>query len=698
MSETISYLKKNSFVLKALFLVLALSLSLQGIVYTGITTRIIFSFALILFAFISGFPFKVLNYKLTKQRYIQGFILSIPVIFILMFLNIGIRTPFYLFKRYSDGLVQTMISIVYILMDLVLSYWIGLSLSFSTDKAYKTKRFKIGLAVAAFFMIHVLYLPMDSYLGNIDDFEFTSLNFIFYFLAFFICAVILGTLALVRLKDKKFDIVYKIFLILDIGSFVQYMFLNKHLPFLDLTGNTMVWDISVLIVNTLIWIFISASVFILPRFLKKYNDKVWNMTSGLIFSYHVVAFILLLVLAPTNAFSIKVQYYFDTSGQYTVSKNDNIIVMIFDAYDNRLMKEKYEKDPEEFDFLKDFTMYTNTTSVFESTIPSVNQFAGGCKFDNEMPLKEWLDTGWNSENTVNFYNAMHDAGYKCNAYNFELPYLENGYGKFDNIIGYDEPQELEVEYFNINKFFDEFEALAFYRSMPYLVKNLISLTFNGESFKFYMYYFEINKSNMQNLEYLAEQDYITTDDNIFMINHLRGVHTPCDVDAESKNCYEIAYNLVAQFKELGIYDDSTIIFMSDHGAHRDRVLSNGSSPIFIVKQPGESHDSIQFNSAPVSLEDFMGTIAVNAGLSDPGQYGTSVYDFKEGDERVRYTYERLYDKRLPVVYTKGYMTYMVKFNAYAKYVVTDTVDDNIGINPLNSDSHIEILPMKEYFG
>jgi len=165
-----------------------------------------------------------------------------------------------------------------------------------------------------------------------------------------------------------------------------------------------------------------------------------------------------------------------------------------------------------------------------------------------------------------------------------------------------------------------------------------------------------------------------------------------------KNCYEIAYNLVAQFKELGIYDDSTIIFMSDHGAHRDRVLSNGSSPIFIVKQPGESHDSIQFNNAPVSLEDFMGTIAVNAGLSDPGQYGTSVYDFKEGDERVRYTYERLYDKRLPVVYTKGYMTYMVKFNAYAKYVVTDTVDDNIGINPLNSDSHIEILPMKEYFG
>ena len=697
LDKIFSFLGKYKVVSKILFYLLLVFLAFQNLMFFDyVAYRMAFAIVILLLAFFTAFPFSIFDKPIDKKHKIYALFLAVPLMFIFIFFNIGMRDPVYFIRLYTDNAFNTFKLIASLFCDLILAYWIGLSLSLSLFEKYKDRIIKLALVIGALGFINVMYLPLDSYIANINDFEFTVRNFIFYFVAFYISIVIVFTLSLARLKDKVFNVIYKILLAISVGSLIQYLFMNKHLPYLGLTDKTTVWDVPVLIINTLIWILIFVAVFLLPKLLKKDFDRAGNIISALILAYHFVSLVILLVLAPANAYSIKVQYFFDTKGQYTVSNNENVIVIIFDAYDNRMAKSDYLSNPGLYDGLNDFTMYTNTVSVFDSTVTSVNQFVGGCDFDNTLGLEEWLDSGWESDRTKSFYNSMHDAGYKCNCYNFDLPMVEKGYGKLDNIVKYDEPRELTVGYFDVNKYFDDFEALSFYRTMPYLVKNLISFAFNENTFHFYVVYDEVDRGYYYNQEYINHQKYVTIDDNVMMVNHLNGLHTPCDLEVESKNCFIIMNNLIDQFKELGIYDNSTIIFMSDHGSHRQYVNSDGSSPLFIVKKPNESHDKILLDHSQISLEDFMGTIAVNAGLPDPEKYGTSIYDFEGVTDRVRYTYERVYDSDYPMVYSKGHLPYMIKYNAFAKYVILNDPEEIKGINPFEED--IEILPMKEYFG
>lgn len=693
-----SKFKKNPLLAKLCFYILIFFLTTQNLLYFDYCAhRMIFPLMIAVLALITSFPAEVFNKEIKKEHKITALILSVPLLFIFFFYITGIKDPVTLFVNKVFGPLQTAIFICAMAADLILAYWIGLVLSFSLYGKFKKRLFGMGAVIAALTFITVIYLPLDSYIANIENFEFTCVNFIFYYFLFFLSLAVVMTLVLVRVKDKRYLILYKALLAIVIGSFVQYMFLNKHLPYLGLTNKLMVWDVPVLMINTLVWIVIFVAVFLAPKLLKDKFEKTGNAVSVIIFSYHVVSLILMFVLAPSSVFTSKVQYYFDSSQQYTVSSNNNVIVIVFDAYDNKDMVNLANTDQHKFDQLKDFTMYTNTASMFDSTVTSVNQFCGGCDYNPDYDLEEWLGSGWNSDRTIDFYDSMHKAGYKCNAYNFEISMLEFADGKFDNLVKYDKPIERKVEVFDLNKFYEDFQKLSLYRSMPYLVKNLVSLTLDRNAFHFYVSYSLNDTSIYNNSAYLANQKYETIDDNVFMFNHLSGVHAPCDYVPEQEYCFQIMYNLIAQFQEMGIYDNSTIIFMSDHGSHRDGSESAGSSPIFIIKEPGISKDSITLNDSPIYLSDFIGTVAVNAGLNDPEQYGSSVYDFSEGDQRERIVYERLYDESLPIVYSKGHLSYRLKYNAFAKYVITGRVSDIEGINPFEDDS-IEIIPMKECFG
>ena len=698
MNTVISVFKKIPALGKIFFYFLIFFLALQNLIFFDYCAyRMIFPLIIALFALFTGFPVEVFDKDIQKKHKVSALILSVPIMYIFFFFIVGIRSPFFLIRYYIDGPVRLLIFISVMLADFILAYWIGLVLSFSLYDKFRKRLFGMGAVVAALAFMIILYLPMDSYIANIDNFEFTCVHFIFYYILYFISIVIVLTLVFVRVKDKHYANFYKALLAIMIGSFVQYMFMNRHLPYLGLTDKLMVWDVPVLIINTIIWIAIFVAVFMAPKLLKDKFDKAGNAVSLIILAYHFVSLVLLFVLAPSVVFTSKIQYYFDSTQQFTVSKNDNVIVIVFDAYDNRDMVNLVKSDYHKFDELKDFTVYTNTTSTFDSTVTSVNQFCAGCEFNSSYNLEEWLSSGWDSERTVNFYNSLHEAGYKCDAYNFELTMLEFADGKFDNLVKYDEPIEREVSYFDLNRFYDDFQELALYRSMPYLVKNLVSLAIDRNAFHFYVSYTTNDTSIYSNDGYIASQKYETIDDNVFLFNHLTGVHTPCDYAVEQENCFMIMNNIVKQFKELGIYDNSTIIFMSDHGSHRNDDESIGSSPVFMIKEPGACNENIIMNDAPVSLDDFMGTIAVNVGLDNPEQYGTSVYDFATGDQRERIVYERVYAEDLPMVYSKGHLSYMIRYNAFAKYVIDGKATDIEGINPFE-DENVEIIPMKEYFG
>lgn len=119
---------------------------------------------------------------------------------------------------------------------------------------------------------------------------------------------------------------------------------------------------------------------------------------------------------------------------------------------------------------------------------------------------------------------------------------------------------------------------------------------------------------------------------------MEGAHTPylhdedmnrvenATYDDALKSCLTITDTYLKKLKEAGIYDDSCIIIMADHG------YGSGfnDNPIFFVKGFAEHHP-LQRNDAPISHGDLQE--AYRRLLA--GQDSSTLFDWSEGDDRER---------------------------------------------------------------
>lgn len=316
------------------------------------------------------------------------------------------------------------------------------------------------------------------------------------------------------------------------------------------------------------------------------------------------------VIPPTFTESeIEAGYlYLSGKEQFVVSKKKNIITFILDAADNVYIENLMNNKPEVFSGFEDFTVYTNTCSVFDSTFQSVTQMYSGYTALPTYKISEWNKDAWGSQAACEFFDRFHKAGYKMNFYvNAELQFSRL-VGKFDN-LALSEEKLYERDYYHSNSGFDgQLETMS-----------------------------------------LAEDEY-----NRFNVIHLAGAH---DI-AEGLNSFEeqmeylfgIVRKYLDKLKEFGVYDDSTIIITADHGTHNIYKHPN-ATPMFMIKEAGKKSDTLKTNSSPIYWTDFIPTYLVNAGLfdekTDKSLFGSSIYDFNENSVRERVSNFRMYSDRYP---------------------------------------------------
>ena len=101
---------------------------------------------------------------------------------------------------------------------------------------------------------------------------------------------------------------------------------------------------------------------------------------------------------------------------------------------------------------------------------------------------------------------------------------------------------------------------------------------------------------------------------------------------------------LTQLKELGLYDDASIIITADHGDKE-----NNMQVIYFIKQPGETHEKMQSSEAPISHDDFPGTLLQLMGCAADDYDFTTIFDFTEDDERERTVMVNTMDKNYPKV-------------------------------------------------
>lgn len=513
---------------------------------------------------------------------------------------------------------------------------------------------------------YVILGPLEIYFGNEKDFAFSYGDFFWLLLLIATAVWAIGSLLVAALPEKLCVIANAVILGIAIASYIQNMFMNVKLSEAD--GSPMNWNElkSFTIINLIIWIVILALVICGSVFLKKYWTKI-SMGAAAFFSLIQIVAVISLLLPATTEHKESGNLQMATDERFQVAKENNIIIFVLDTFGNTQYEEALKKYPEIAEDLSDFTFYNNADCHYYCTFPSMTHMLTGNDFDFNATSEGWMQTAWASERAVNFYQTLHDDEYTVNLYSATPGYvygdLENLYGKIDNVRGVDTIVKKGVLVKRICK-------MSIYKYVPYIVKP----------------YFEVLSKEFDSVVEYAEGDSCTDDNgefyqlllnnpleisnnmkNAVIIQHIFGTHKPYTLNQNAEIVEEadridtikglsvILNEYMQQLKDIGMYDDATIIITADHGAW----YGGDTQPIFFIKQSGETHEALVVNEAPISLDDMQATILSLAG-EDYSAYGTSIFDWNADDVRERTVYMRENDEQYPEVQGSS-------FNVYYQY-------------------------------
>ena len=337
-------------------------------------------------------------------------------------------------------------------------------------------------------------------------------------------------------------------------------------------------------------------------------------------------------------------YQLDGSRQMELSSRSNFIVITFDQMSPLVFEQAIADDPQMQESLKDFEYFNNMSAEYSLTFPSLCFLMTHERYDTTKPTLDYFDRAWSSDGCERFYDTLHRQNYEvkmCVEANYAAYDAAHMLGKADNVV---EAGALRVN----GRLVADVLELSLFRYCPVMLKTPFCISTGQVAAD--AHYENVEPLRLAADYYDAVKEGVTTQDekNCFAWYHVDGAHFPFTVGYDGLplgyEAEETAENRVAQLhgyllaavdfldqlKALGLYDDATIILSADHGFY------DCFQAAFLIKQPGQSFETMKVNAAPVAQEDIMATILYSLG-EEPSDYGTTVYDWSEGDSRDRST-------------------------------------------------------------
>ena len=527
-------------------------------------------------------------------------------------------------------------------------------------------RVVVCLPIAAVLtFMYIVFGLLEVVLNNAKDFSFTFAQALLPLLAVWLAATLVLSALMACFRGLGLRIVTGVVTGVTVCSYIQNLLLNLDLGLLE--GEEIDWSAygSHGLYNLLIWAAILIAVLVCAVLLKKYWLTAARAVCALLLVMQAVA---LGVSAVTTLQSVGTdetkRYALDGGEQFSVSAQGNVIVFVLDYCANTYWDETVSAYPEVGEWFNDFTYYSNCDPTYIGTFPSMTHMLTGYAFDTTVTIDQWFSDAWGSDSSEAFYSALAQNGYSLRLYttapkNMGLMYAMN---KVDNLV--DKEASGTVSTVHYDKLLTKSLAMAAYRYLPHELKKNFSLSSTDFAgivtsqalgsevvLNKHRFYQELTGSGLK-----VEQD----DGKLLIVQHLRGTHAPYTLSENAeylpgatmtqtaRGNFLIVKEYLDQMKALGLYDDATIIITSDHGDKE-----NNMQVIYFIKQPGESHDEMEENEAPISHLDFQGTLlqAVGADASALGR--TTIYDWSEDDERERTVMRNAMDKNYPKVQKYG---------------------------------------------
>lgn len=439
----------------------------------------------------------------------------------------------------------------------------------------------------------IIFGPSEIFFGNYKELGFIYQEFGWKFCAAGVIIAVIISGIVSCMPEKLYKGVLALVTAVITAGYIQTMFLNRGLDQLGVTAEGYNPEKVEAIKNAGIWFLIIVIMMVIAYCGRCNYKKIFGIISGYLLLIQMVGFATLFINADEEAFAYpKAEIGLDMSEQLTVSNKENILVLCLDTVPNEWLEEAVRVYPGMLDALKDFTYYNNADCCYWGTFPSVIHVLTGNEFKTGVSMSDYISESWNNDKTNSYYELLEANDYKVNVYvALEEDIIgENTVeilkGKVSNI--------LETE--NVERFIDygllyrTMITMSCYRYAPNVLKPLFNVT--------NMQYASIvtcpeNDMAYANCDYyhklLTDGITVTDECNYFSFSMLNGAHEFIN----DENCNRVTdgqvgrnetikgigvllSEYIAQLQEKGVYDNSTIIIMSDHGT------GENAQPIFLL--------------------------------------------------------------------------------------------------------------------
>ena len=516
-------------------------------------------------------------------------------------------------------------------------------------------RERLALALVACLTLSltlIVVAPLEVVVAGSGSLVFNVTNV---WLPLLVMALAIGTvaaLALSAVRGRAFDVLLALVAAAGICALVQEISLNQGLPLAD--GTPVAWEKfgEQMATSGAVWLAVLA-VLALVSALRPVATRVVTVLAAIVLVTAQGAGLAMLVSHKAADIARPVA---TEQGLTEVSPKSNVIVFVLDTLDTRYMDQVIDRYPDATQALGGFTYFHNSVGSMIPTRYGVPFLVTGHELDPNRPAFDTEEvTGWFSED-----NLLDDAarqGYSVGVYSDTVaPGLEELAGKTMNV------RTVSPYLANPLSCLRVLGATGLYRDLPWALKPLFWFTTD-----------QLNEAVVPRGERAADETPYAVDDpnyrrvldtqhltatdgaaaGSYRVIHLMGSHSPYLMDEnanteklpqdedsmirQSMGSLRLVDEYIQQLKDLGVYDQTTLIVTADHGVWPwgNRRLPKATSPLMLVKPAGaDTSVPMQVSEAPTGHLDLPATIREALGAE---AQGPTVFDVPDAPrERTFY--------------------------------------------------------------
>ena len=617
---------------------------------------------------------------IVPATYLHYLILLIPMAIIipyligLLFRNTDISGMMSLFDSVMFGIlalgyiIAGRVSNVFYVTVLIISiltalggtfFYKGKIVYFSPDDL--KRRIKYAAAPTLLYVVTIiLSLPGTLFLNNISEITIMPTSFAKALLVgasvHFILIVGIGVFLLTW---RQLELFYTVLFAVTLSGYIQNMILNGHMMSMD--GEKQTWQGRQIWINLLIWVILITCILLIKALIHKDVAKIYRVISIYLSLVEVVSLGFLAVNAymkKNSSENSNTEWILTTNGALELHPDNNVLVFVLDWYDEQILERILQEDEDFLSPLDGFTHYSNVTSMYAFTGMAIPYLLTGVEWQYNMESDEYVKYAYSNRTML---DDIYDAGYDIDIYANKMHVDGVMTGKLRN-------------YALFKHYCDTWDTVKMmltcskYQMAPFGLKNKYWYTTDQinalvvsdgfvqwDTSSDLPFWTALNETGIS-----IEENAVSAGN--FKFYHLYGAHapygmtedfdTPLDLSpsaamvSQAKGSMKVVFEYIDQLKELGLYDSATIIITADHGENylfnpgrtsifAELELENTSNPILLVKNAGQSAESIRQTSAPVSHTDVIASIVDAINPQAAVNYGNTLADIAEDAERER---------------------------------------------------------------